>query len=84
MGNKLKTSPEVFAQEEKVPVREIPNSKSQITNKGVSFGQILNAFGEEHTAAFLGFKKLRHVDKKISKTPRLRKGRKGDKMTTNR
>jgi hypothetical protein len=28
-------------------VREIPNSKSQIPNNGVSFGQILNAFGEE-------------------------------------
>jgi hypothetical protein len=34
-------------------VREITNYKSQITNKGVSFGQILNAFGEEHTAALL-------------------------------
>jgi hypothetical protein len=32
------------------------NSKAQIPNKGVSFGQILNAFGEEHTAAFLSLK----------------------------
>ncbi len=38
---------------------QIPNPKSQIPNKGVSFGQILNAFGEGHTAAFLSFKKLR-------------------------
>jgi len=40
-------------------VREIPNSKSQITNEEVSFGYILNAFGEDQTATFLSFKKLR-------------------------
>jgi hypothetical protein len=34
-------------------VREIPNPKFQIPNEEVSCGHILNAFGEEHTAAFL-------------------------------
>ena len=36
------------------------NSKSQIPNykHRVSFGQILNAFGEEYVAVFLIFKKL--------------------------
>ena len=34
-------------------VREIPNPKFQIPNEEVSFGQILNAFGEEHTTTFL-------------------------------
>jgi hypothetical protein len=38
---------------------QIPNPKSQIPNKVVSFGQILNASGEENKAAFLSFKKLR-------------------------
>jgi hypothetical protein len=32
------------------------SGKFQIPNNGVSFGQILNAFGEEHTAAFLSLK----------------------------
>ena len=30
----------------KPPKGEIPNYKSQITNKGASFGRILNAFGK--------------------------------------
>jgi hypothetical protein len=33
-------------------VPSFPNPKSQIPNKEVSFGQFLNAFGEEHTAAY--------------------------------
>jgi hypothetical protein len=37
-------------------VREIPNPKFQIPNEEVSCGQILNAFGEEHTKTFLIFK----------------------------
>jgi hypothetical protein len=32
------------------------SGKFQIPNNGVSFGQVLNAFGEEHTAAFLSLK----------------------------
>jgi hypothetical protein len=35
---------------------QVPYHKLQIPNKGVSCGQILNAFGEAHTAAFFLFR----------------------------
>jgi hypothetical protein len=37
------------------------NSKFQIPNEEVSCGHILNAFGEEHTAAFLILKSWRKI-----------------------
>jgi hypothetical protein len=37
--------------------KQITIPKLQIPNKGVSFGQILNAFGEEHKVAFFNFEK---------------------------